>query len=221
MPPPSEALGHLGGWVLASSAQRAVAVPVLPPSGAICPADVEVMAEWGHVRRGYRLDEMDALFGRDHDARATFISPVTVIAHDLSFSNLPQRVRRWRSPHRAGDVAGGVAPSPRSSGNRDRGGVAIRQRLTRFGNGRAPERLEPPLGRAPSPAGRGPPPARRSDVARRDRGPPEARPPDLADHRPWPHGGGAGWPNLSGRPARRARRASGATSPTRTTGLGP
>ena len=83
--------------------------PAAPTSGGslttahsgICPADVEVMAEWGHVRRGYRLDEMDALFGRDHDARATFISPVTVIAHDSSRSRTCLKVRRWRSPHRA------------------------------------------------------------------------------------------------------------------------
>jgi hypothetical protein len=52
------------------------------------------MAEWGHVRRGYHLSELDRLFGREHETSATFINPVTVVAHDLSFSTLPARVRR-------------------------------------------------------------------------------------------------------------------------------
>ena len=94
MPPPSRRCASLADGVLASSPNERWRFPYYRPFRRICPADVEVMAEWGHVRRGYRLEEMDALFGRDHDARATFISPVTVIAHDLSFSNLPQRVRR-------------------------------------------------------------------------------------------------------------------------------
>jgi glycosyltransferase involved in cell wall biosynthesis/SAM-dependent methyltransferase len=58
------------------------------------PTDLDVMAEWGHVRRGYHLSELDRLFGRQHETSATFINPVTVVAHDLSFSTLPARVRR-------------------------------------------------------------------------------------------------------------------------------
>ena len=38
--------------------------------------------------------ELDRLVGRPHDALATFITPVTVVAHDLAFSRLPQRVKR-------------------------------------------------------------------------------------------------------------------------------
>jgi SAM-dependent methyltransferase len=58
------------------------------------PTDRDVMNEWGHVRRGYRVAELDQLVGRAHNALATFITPVTVIAHDLAFSRLPDRVKR-------------------------------------------------------------------------------------------------------------------------------
>ncbi|MDP9417451.1 MAG: glycosyltransferase [Actinomycetota bacterium] len=58
------------------------------------PTDQDVMDEWGHVRRGYRVAELDRLVGRAHDALATFITPVTVVAHDIAFSRLPRRVKR-------------------------------------------------------------------------------------------------------------------------------
>jgi SAM-dependent methyltransferase len=58
------------------------------------PTDREMMNEWGHVRRGYRVADLDRMVGRAHDALATFITPVTVIAHDLAFSRLPARVKR-------------------------------------------------------------------------------------------------------------------------------
>jgi hypothetical protein len=46
------------------------------------------------VRRGYRVGELDQLVGRAHDAMATFITPVTVLAHDVAFSRLPSRAKR-------------------------------------------------------------------------------------------------------------------------------
>ena len=52
------------------------------------------MAEWGHVRRGYDVGELDRLVGRAHDASATFITPLTVLAHDVAFSLLPLRLKR-------------------------------------------------------------------------------------------------------------------------------
>lgn len=58
------------------------------------PTDADVMAEWGHVRRGYRVVELDQLVGRAHDALATFITPLTVLAHDVAFSRLRPRVCR-------------------------------------------------------------------------------------------------------------------------------
>ncbi len=52
------------------------------------------MAEWGHVRRFYRLRELEDMLGARASAAASFISPLTVIAHDIAFSLLPQRLRR-------------------------------------------------------------------------------------------------------------------------------
>lgn len=58
------------------------------------PTDLEVMADWGHVRRGYRVAELDRLAGRAHDDLATFITPLTVLAHDVAFSRLRPRLKR-------------------------------------------------------------------------------------------------------------------------------
>jgi len=58
------------------------------------PTDRDMMDVWGHVRRGYSVAELDRLVGDAHDAMATFITPVTVVAHDVAFSRLPDRVRR-------------------------------------------------------------------------------------------------------------------------------
>ncbi len=58
------------------------------------PTDEDVMAEWGHVRRGYRIERLDELLGPGREAAATFITPVSVVAHDLAFSRLPPRARR-------------------------------------------------------------------------------------------------------------------------------
>jgi hypothetical protein len=53
-----------------------------------------MIARWEHVRRGYDRAGLEALFGRRAAAAADFITPVTVIAHDLGFSRLPGRLRR-------------------------------------------------------------------------------------------------------------------------------
>jgi SAM-dependent methyltransferase len=58
------------------------------------PTDRQVMDLWGHVRRGYGVSELDRMVGRAHDSMATFITPVTVVAHDLAFSRLPERGKR-------------------------------------------------------------------------------------------------------------------------------
>jgi hypothetical protein len=52
------------------------------------------MAEWGHVRRGYTTEQLEALVGQPVTRWATFINPVTVVAHDLAFSRLRGKVRR-------------------------------------------------------------------------------------------------------------------------------
>lgn len=58
------------------------------------PSDADVMADWGHVRRGYRVADLDRLVGRAHDALATFITPITALAHDVAFSHLRPRTKR-------------------------------------------------------------------------------------------------------------------------------
>ena len=59
----------------------------------ICPPEAELMASWGHVRRGYHVAELAALFGAAPERSATFINPVTSFYHDLAFSRLPRRFR--------------------------------------------------------------------------------------------------------------------------------
>lgn len=87
----SEALRVLrpGGYLLLSTPNEHWQFPYYKLMTSICPAENEVMAEWGHVRRGYTAKELDALLGFPHEDHATFITPVTAIGHDIAFSNLP------------------------------------------------------------------------------------------------------------------------------------
>lgn len=59
----------------------------------ICPPESELMASWGHVRRGYDAAALAALFGAAPERSATFINPVTSFYHDVAFSRLPRRLR--------------------------------------------------------------------------------------------------------------------------------
>ena len=83
-----------GGSLLVTSPNESWRFPYHAPLRAICPPDTEVMAEWGHVRRGYTTSQLEDLVGRPVTRWATFIGPVTVLAHDLAFSRLPGKVRR-------------------------------------------------------------------------------------------------------------------------------
>jgi ubiquinone/menaquinone biosynthesis C-methylase UbiE len=60
----------------------------------LCPPESELMASWGHVRRGYSAQELARLFGASPERSATFINPVTSFYHDVAFSRLPRRVRK-------------------------------------------------------------------------------------------------------------------------------
>lgn len=60
----------------------------------ICPPESELMANWGHVRRGYSAQELANLFGTTPERAATFINPVTSFYHDVAFSRLRRRTRR-------------------------------------------------------------------------------------------------------------------------------
>jgi SAM-dependent methyltransferase len=83
-----------GGVLMASSPNDRWKFPYYAPLGPLVPSEEEMFAEWGHVRRGYADAELDELIGLPPEARATFINPVTVIGHDLSFSRLPKTLKR-------------------------------------------------------------------------------------------------------------------------------
>ena len=83
-----------GGWLLLSSPNARWRFPYYRVMRPLCPSDVEIMAEWGHVRRGYSQTRLQQLVGVDPTRTASFLSPGTVVAHDLAFSRLPTRWRR-------------------------------------------------------------------------------------------------------------------------------
>ncbi|KAB8319056.1 class I SAM-dependent methyltransferase [Tolypothrix campylonemoides VB511288] len=92
----SEALRVLrpGGFLLISTPNENWRFPYYQFMKSICPSDAEMMAEWGHVRRGYTLEELKALINLPCQRYATFINPITVINHDIAFSRLSHRQRK-------------------------------------------------------------------------------------------------------------------------------
>ena len=91
----SEALRVLrpGGVLLISTPNEHWRFPYYKVMQPICPAEADVMAEWGHVRRGYAIDQLKTLIELPCQAWATFITPLTVLGHDVAFSRLPDRLR--------------------------------------------------------------------------------------------------------------------------------
>jgi SAM-dependent methyltransferase len=83
-----------GGAVLLSAPNSNWRFPFYKAFRAVCPAEASVMAEWGHVRRGYSLEQLRELFGVPCEANCDFINRATVVSHDLAFSGLPGSVRR-------------------------------------------------------------------------------------------------------------------------------
>ena len=83
-----------GGSLLVTSPNEHWRFPYHGLLRRLCPRDVDVMAEWGHVRRGYTTADLERLVGLPVSRWATFIGPVTVVVHDLAFSLLPSRARR-------------------------------------------------------------------------------------------------------------------------------
>ncbi|MBV6624302.1 MAG: class I SAM-dependent methyltransferase [Rivularia sp. (in: Bacteria)] len=92
----SEALRVLrpGGILLISTPNENWKFPYYEIMQSFCPKDSEVMAEWGHVRRGYTLENLENLIGLTCENYATFINPITVIGHDIAFSRLPYLIRQ-------------------------------------------------------------------------------------------------------------------------------
>ena len=92
----SEALRVLqpDGFLLVSSPNENWRFPYYSFMKPICPNEAEMFEEWGHARRGYSLHELEDLIRLPCKSYATFITPVTVLCHDVSFSRLSPRLRR-------------------------------------------------------------------------------------------------------------------------------
>jgi ubiquinone/menaquinone biosynthesis C-methylase UbiE len=86
----SEALRVLKpkGFLLISTPNENWRFPYYEFMKPLCPPEAEVMAEWGHVRRGYTLNQLTELIGFPCQSFATFINPLTVVCHDVAFSRL-------------------------------------------------------------------------------------------------------------------------------------
>ena len=76
------------GFLLISTPNENWQFPYYSLMQPICPTDKEIMTDWGHVRRGYTLEELKQLIDLPCSNYATFTNSLTVIGHDLAFSNL-------------------------------------------------------------------------------------------------------------------------------------
>jgi GT2 family glycosyltransferase/SAM-dependent methyltransferase len=83
-----------GGFVLVTSPSQHWRFPYYGALAPLCPTDEDMIAEWGHVRRGYAPPDLARLFGAPPVKTAGFITPLTALGHDLAWSKLPERSRR-------------------------------------------------------------------------------------------------------------------------------
>ncbi len=81
------------GYVFVSAPHAGWHYPYYPAMQRVCPHELELMREWGHVRRGYSHADLALLFGDAPQTFATFINPVTAFFHDVAFSRLRRRRR--------------------------------------------------------------------------------------------------------------------------------
>lgn len=82
-----------GGYILVSTPNEHWRFPYYRFLKPLCPSEEEMFAAWGHVRRGYSLDDLKRLIPLPCRSYATFINPVTVLCHDVAFSKLSERLR--------------------------------------------------------------------------------------------------------------------------------
>ncbi len=80
-----------GGALMISTPHTRWRYPHFRPLRHFAPTEQDLFAEWGHVRRGYTLGDLETLIGFPPQAWASFINPVTAFAHDIAFSHLPQK----------------------------------------------------------------------------------------------------------------------------------
>jgi SAM-dependent methyltransferase len=83
-----------GGWVLVSTPRADWRYPYYAFMRPFCPPEQALMDEWGHIRRGYTEEALNALFQRAADDSASFINPITAFYHDVAFSRLGPRKRK-------------------------------------------------------------------------------------------------------------------------------
>ena len=83
-----------GGYLLISAPNEHWRFPYYRFMKPFCPSEEKMFAEWGHVRRGYSREELGTLINVPCERSATFISPVSVLCHDVAFSRAPARLRR-------------------------------------------------------------------------------------------------------------------------------
>ncbi|HYZ71527.1 MAG TPA: glycosyltransferase [Chthoniobacterales bacterium] len=82
-----------GGFLIVSTPNENWRFPYYGFMKPYCPPEENLFSEWGHVRRGYSRAEIEKLVGFPASRTADFINPLTVLCHDVGFSNL---TRRWR-----------------------------------------------------------------------------------------------------------------------------
>lgn len=83
-----------GGYILVSTPCATWRNPHYGVLRAVCPPEEALMAEWGHVRRGYEERELGEMFGAAPERRASFINGLTALYHDVAFSRLGRRARK-------------------------------------------------------------------------------------------------------------------------------
>ncbi|MDQ8188449.1 class I SAM-dependent methyltransferase [Pelagicoccus sp. SDUM812002] len=83
-----------GGHLLLSTPNLYWKYPYYSFLKKFCPTEEVLFEEWGHVRRGYEEQDLIERMPLQHLKSASFINPVTALAHDISFSHLSTRKRR-------------------------------------------------------------------------------------------------------------------------------
>jgi GT2 family glycosyltransferase/ubiquinone/menaquinone biosynthesis C-methylase UbiE len=82
-----------GKFILLTSPNERWRFPYFRVLKPLCPTEDEIMAEWGHARRGYSLEELQVLFKAAPLAVAEYNTPLMSVGHDLAFSKLPGKAR--------------------------------------------------------------------------------------------------------------------------------
>ena len=83
-----------GGIVMVSTPRDSWRFPFYRFMQPISQTEDALFAEWGHVRRGYSLGELAALFHAPPDAAGGFFTAATALGHDIVFTRLGHRTRK-------------------------------------------------------------------------------------------------------------------------------